>query len=38
EVQAQLKGCRRAKRKLGKRTFGVIYQELRKTIKIITVW
>ena len=38
EGQAQLKGCRRAERKLGKRTFGVVYQESRKTIKIITVW
>ena len=38
EVQAQLKGCRRAERRLGKRAFGVVYQELRKTIKIITVW
>lgn len=38
EKQARLKGCRRAERKLGKRTLGVIYQEKRKTIKIITVW
>jgi len=38
EGQARQKGCRCAERKLGTRTFGVVYQESRKTIKIITVW
>jgi hypothetical protein len=38
ERQTRLKGCRRAERKLGARTFGVVYREDRKTIRIITVW
>ena len=38
ERQARLKGCRRAERRLGARTFGVVYREERKTIRIITVW
>ena len=36
--QARLKGCRRAERRLGARTFGVVYREERKIIRIITVW
>ena len=38
EGQARQKGCRRAERKLGKRIIGVVFQEGRNTIKIITVW
>ena len=38
ETQARQKGCRRAERKLGKRIIGIVFQEDRKTIKIITVW
>lgn len=38
ESKARLKGCRRAERKLGERNLGVVYQEKRKIIKIITVW
>ncbi len=38
ERQARMKGCRRAERKLGARTFGVVYREERGNIKIITVW
>lgn len=38
ETQARLKGCRRAERRLGTRTLGVVYREDRKTIRIITVW
>ncbi len=38
ERRARLKGCRRAERRLGTKTFGVVYREERKTIRIITVW
>jgi len=38
ETQARTKGCRRAERKLGARTFGIVYQESKDIIKIITVW
>ena len=38
ERRARLKGCRSAERKLGARTFGVVYREERDAIKIITVW
>ncbi len=38
EKPARSKGCRRAERRLGAKTFGVVYREDRETIRIITVW
>lgn len=38
EMGARSKGCRRAERSLGAKTFGVVYREDRETIRIITVW
>lgn len=38
EGQARSKGCRRAERRLGVRTFGVVYREEREVTRIITVW
>lgn len=40
EGQARSKGCRRAERRFGRRTMGVVYREKipDDTIKIITVW
>ncbi len=38
EGRARSKGCRRAERRLGGRTFGVVYREEGRTIRIITVW
>jgi hypothetical protein len=38
ETKARLRGCRHAERKLGLRNIGVVYQEGRNIIKIITVW
>jgi hypothetical protein len=40
EGRARSKGCRRAERKFGTRTLGVVYQEKvpDDVIKIITVW
>jgi len=38
ERRARSKGCRCAERRLGAKTFGVVYREERRTIRIITVW
>ena len=38
ERRARSRGCRRAERRLGRRTFGVVYREGRKAITIVTVW
>ena len=38
ESRARSKGCRRAERRFGTKTSGVVYREERKTIRIITVW
>lgn len=38
ETRARSRGCRRAERQLGEKTFGVVYREERRKIKIITVW
>ncbi|MCD6506497.1 DUF4258 domain-containing protein [Candidatus Poribacteria bacterium] len=38
ERKARSKGCRRAERKLGVRTLGVVYKEEKQVIKIITAW
>ena len=38
ERRARSSGCRRAERRLGIRTFGVVYREEPTTIRIVTVW
>ena len=38
EGPARSRGCRRIERRLGTRTYGVVYREGRRTIRIVTVW